>query len=129
MTSAGLLDVRRLLRYAVAGGASALTHLGLTALLVEAAGTRPVVASTIGFVASIAVSYLLQRRFVFHSQVPNRLAVPRFLTVTAVGFVLNASIVWVGTEVLHVHYAPVQLVALVAIPVSNYLLNSLWTFR
>jgi putative flippase GtrA len=127
--SAGLLDVRRLLRYALAGGASAFTHLGVTALLVEVAGQRPVIASTIGFVASIAVSYLLQRRWVFHSQVPNRLAVPRFLTVTAVGFALNASILWIGTEVLEVHYAPVQLVALVAIPVSNYLLNSLWTFR
>lgn len=127
--STGLLDVRRLLRYAVAGGASALTHLGMTALLVEVAGLRPVFASTIGFVASIAVSFLLQRGWVFRSQVPNRLAVPRFLTVTAVGFALNASILWIGTEVLEVHYAPVQLVALVAIPVSNYLLNSLWTFR
>ena len=127
--SAGLLDVRRLLRYAVAGGASALTHLGITALLVEVAAVRPVVASTIGFVASIAVSYLLQRRWVFHSQVANRLALPRFLTVTAIGFLLNGSILWIGTEVLDVHYAPVQLVALVAIPVSNYVLNSLWTFR
>jgi putative flippase GtrA len=127
--STGLLDVRRLLRYAVAGGASALTHLAMTALLVEVAGLRPVFASTIGFVASIAVSFLLQRGWVFRSQVPNRLAVPRFLTVTAVGFALNASILWIGTEVLEAHYAPVQLVALVAIPVSNYLLNSLWTFR
>lgn len=125
----GLLDVRRLLRYAVAGSASALTHLGVTALLVEAAAIRPVIASTIGFVASIVVSYVLQRRWVFHSQVSNRLAVPRFLTVTAIGFLLNATILWVGTEMLDVHYAPVQLVALVAIPVSNYLLNSLWTFR
>jgi putative flippase GtrA len=127
--SAGLLDVGRLLRYAVAGGASALTHLGTTALLVEVAAVRPVVASTIGFVASIAVSYLLQRRWVFHSPVANRLALPRFLTVTAIGFLLNGSILWVGTEVLDVHYAPVQLVALVVIPVSNYVLNSLWTFR
>lgn len=127
--SAGLLDARRLLRYAVAGGASALTHLGTTALLVETAAVRPVVASTIGFVASIVVSYLLQRRWVFRSQVSNRAAAPRFLTVTAIGFLLNASIVFLGTEVFEVHYAPVQLVALVAIPVSNYLLNSLWTFR
>lgn len=127
--SAGLLDVRRLLRYAVAGSASALTHLGTTAVLVEVAGLRPVIASTIGFVASIVVSYLLQRRWVFNSPVSNRLAVPRFLTVTAIGFLLNASILWVGTEMLDIHYAPVQLVALVAIPVSNYLLNSLWTFR
>jgi putative flippase GtrA len=126
---AGLLDVGRLFRYAVAGGLSAATHLGTLALLVELFAVRPVIASTIGFILSIAVSYLLQHRWVFASTIANRTALPRFLTVTAVGMALNASVVAIGTEVLAAHYGPVQLVALVLIPLSNYLLNSLWTFR
>jgi putative flippase GtrA len=124
-----LLDVGRLVRYAVAGGASAATHLGTLTLLVELARVRAVVASSIGFVLSIIVSYTLQRRWVFASTIANRVAVPRFLVVTAVGLVLNATVVAVGTELLGRHYAPVQAVALVLIPLSNYLLNSLWTFR
>lgn len=124
-----LTDPRRLLRYAVAGGLSALSHLGVLTALVELAAVRPVVASTVGFVTSIAVSYGLQRSWVFASRGDHRRLLPRFLTVTAVALLLNTLVVHVGTEVLDTHYALVQLVAFAVIPVSNYLLNSLWTFR
>jgi putative flippase GtrA len=125
----GLLDHRRLFRYGIAGGCSAATHLVTLFLLVELFIVRPVVASTVGFVASIFVSYTLQRRWVFASSVANHVALPRFVLVTGVGLALNASVVFVGTEVLHGHYGVVQVVALMLVPLSNYLLNSLWTFR
>jgi putative flippase GtrA len=124
-----LADPGRLLRYAIAGGLSALTHLGVLTALVELAELRAVVASTVGFVASIAVSYGLQRRWVFASRGQHRTLLPRFLTVTAVALLLNTVVLHLGTEVFTVHYVLVQLVAIGLIPVSNYLLNSLWTFR
>jgi putative flippase GtrA len=123
------LDAGRLIRYVFAGGASAVTHLGTLALLVERGGVDPIVASSAGFTASIAVSYALQRRWVFASSVPNQTALPKFLAVTALGFALNAFIMWMGTAVFGLHYGPVQLIALAAIPMSNYTLNALWTFR
>jgi putative flippase GtrA len=124
-----MLDLRRLVRYGFAGAASAVTHLGILTVLVELAGFRPVMSSALGFTASIGVSYLLQRSWVFASAVPNHVALPRFLLVTAVGFTLNVVIMWGGTEALQLNYLLVQLVALVAIPLSNYTLNSIWTFR
>jgi putative flippase GtrA len=124
-----LVAPARLARYAVAGGASAATHLGVLTVLVELAQVRPIAASTIGFVASVAVSYLLQRRWVFASATPVARTLPRFLVVVGVGLALNTTILAVGTEWFAHHYLLVQLVALVAIPISNYLLNSLWTFR
>jgi putative flippase GtrA len=126
---ARLTDLGRLVRYGISGGLSALTHVGTLALLVELAGVRPVVGSTVGFVLSIAVSYGLQRTWVFASAGRHRTLLPRFLTVTAAALVLNAVVLHVGTEVLEAHYVAVQIVALVLIPLSNYLLNSLWTFR
>jgi putative flippase GtrA len=126
---ARLTDLGRLVRYGIAGGLSALTHLGTLALLVELAGMRPVIGSTIGFLLSIAVSYGLQRTWVFASRNRHRTLLPRFLTVTAAALLLNTVVLHVGTEVLEVHYAAVQVVAIVLIPLSNYLLNSLWTFR
>lgn len=125
----GLRDLRRLVRYGVAGGLSAATHLGVLTVLVELASARPVVASTVGFVCSIGVSYGLQRSWVFGSSGRHRTLVPRFLTVTAVALALNTAVLHLGTEVLDVHYVLVQLVAIGLIPISNYLLNSLWTFR
>jgi len=119
----------RLLRYAVSGGASALTHFGLGLLLAEALHVRPVIASTAGFAASILVSYALQHTWVFHSAAPHTVASTRFLTVTAIAFALNTTILWLGTELLHAPYPLAQATALIAIPAVNYSLNSRWTFR
>jgi putative flippase GtrA len=124
-----LADVRRLVRYGVAGGLSALTHLGVLTVLVEWAGVTPVPASTVGFLASVVVSYTLQRSWVFANPGRHRSQLPRFLVVTGVALGLNTSVLWVGTTLLTTHYVLVQLVALALIPLSNYLLNSLWTFR
>jgi putative flippase GtrA len=125
----GFFGPGRLIRYGITGLASAGAHVGVLTLLVELAGVRPVVASALWFVVSVLVSYALQHRWVFVSTVPNRRAFPRFLVVTGVGFALNTSIMWIGTEILEVNYLLTQAVALVAIPVSNYTLNSYWTFR
>lgn len=119
----------RLLRYAVTGGLSTLTHVGTTVVLVEVAGLRAVVASTLGFVLSIAVSYTLQKSWVFTSTARHRGALPKFLVAAGAAALLNSGVLTLGTEVLDLHYLPVQVVALVLIPVSNYLINSWWTFR
>ena len=121
--------IARLLRYAASGGASALTHFGIGLALTEGLRVRPVAASTAGFLASILVSYVLQHAWVFRSTTGHVVAGSRFLTVTAAAFALNTVVLWMGTEVLHGPYPIVQGVALVAIPVLNYSLNSRWTFR
>ena len=121
--------IARLLRYAVSGGASALTHFGIGLALAEGLHVRPVVASTTGFLASILVSYGLQHAWVFRSTTGHALAGSRFLTVTAAAFALNTTVLWAGTELLHAPYPIVQAVALAAIPALNYTLNSRWTFR
>jgi len=121
--------IARLLRYALSGGASALTHFGIGLALAEGLHVPPVAASTTGFAASILVSYVLQHAWVFRSTTGHAVAGSRFLAVTAAAFTLNTTVLWVGTEMLHAPYPLVQAVALVAIPVLNYSLNSRWTFR
>jgi putative flippase GtrA len=121
--------IARLLRYAVSGGASAVTHFGTGLALAEGLHVRPVAASTAGFLASILVSYALQHAWVFRSTVGHAAAGTRFLTVTAAAFALNTIVLWTGTEVVHARYPLVQAIALIAIPVLNYSLNSRWTFR
>lgn len=123
------LDVRRLLRYAVTGGLSALTHVGTLTVLVETGIAGPVLASGIGFVLSVVVSYTLQKAWVFGSRAAHRATLPRFLVVCGVALGLNTVVLTLGTEVLSIHYVPVQVVALVLIPLSNYLINAAWTFR
>lgn len=121
------IDLGRLVRYGISGGLSAITHfstgLALSGIM------RPVIASTAGFAASVIVSYVLQHAWVFRSAASHSVAGGRFLTVTVAALALNTSVLWLGTEVLRAPYPYVQAVALVAIPVLNYTINSRWTFR
>jgi putative flippase GtrA len=119
----------RLARYGVTGAGSTLTHVGVLFVLVEALHTDPVAASAAGFVASIVVSYALQRYWVFRSAQGHLAAGAKFLTVTAVAFGVNTATLALGTELFALPYQPVQLVALVLIPIVNYTLNAAWTFR
>jgi putative flippase GtrA len=119
----------RLIRYALSGGLSAATHFGVGLALADGLHVVPVVASTIGFLASVAVSYVLQKAWVFRSAATHAAAGSKFLAVTACAFALNTLVLWVGTEVLHGPYPAVQATSLVLIPVLNYSINSRWTFR
>lgn len=125
----GLRDVRRLIRYAIAGCTAATTHFGVLTLLVEVGGLRPVVASAVGFMCGFVVSYLLQRRWVFATALRHGFTLPRFVVVIGLGLLINTTVLWIGTEYLEHHYALVQLAAFVVVPLNNYVLHSLWTFR
>lgn len=121
-------ELARLVRYGLSGGASTVTHFGTGLAGVHLLHLRPVIASTAGFVASIVVSYLLQRYWVFRSTAGHALTGSKFLAVTAVAFTINTTVLWLGTEVLHAPYPLVQPIALTLIPLINYYLNSRWTF-
>lgn len=123
-----IADLSRLLRYGISGGVSAATHFSVGYALAEGLHLWPVLASTIGFAASIVVSYSLQHAWVFRSAAGHTVAGPKFLAVTGAAFALNTTVLWLGTATLHAPYAMVQGVALVLIPVLNYSLNSRWTF-
>lgn len=124
-----LVDGQRLMRYAATGITSMLTHIGTLVLLTEGWSADPVVASSTGFCLSIVVSYVLQHRWVFAARTSHGRSVPRFLVVAGIGLALNAGIVALGTHVMGLHYALPQAIALIAVPVSNYVLNGSWTFR
>ena len=125
----GLRDLRRLVRYGISGGTAAAVHFGVLAALVEFTGRRPVIASAVGFLCGFVVSYTLQRRWVFATDRTHGFTFPRFALVIGLGLAINTVVLWVGTEYLEHHYALVQLAAFVLVPLNNYVLNSLWTFR
>jgi putative flippase GtrA len=125
----GATDPRRLARYVTSGALAATVHLGALTLLVELGDHPPVVATVVGFIAGLGVSYGLQRSWVFDHRGRHLVQLPRFLTVTAAAFAVNVAVVHVGVTVLEVHYAATQFAALTLVPINNYVLNSLWTFR
>lgn len=119
---------RRLVRYGLVGMLGASIHFGTLILLVRA-GMPPVPASVMGFVLTVLVSYLLNYYWTFEAKRVHRSSLPRYVVITVSGLILNASVMYLTVEVWEWDYRLGQTVAVILIPLSNFLLSSVWAFR
>lgn len=120
---------RQFVAFAGMGVVGTLAHYATLLALVEWGGLGSVAGSAIGFVAGALVNYTLNYTFTFRSSAPHRVALPRFMTVAAVGFCLNALVMLAGTRWLSLHYLVVQVLATGMVLIWGFAAHSLWTFR
>lgn len=123
-----LLDLPQFRRYLVAGGGAALLHLSILTVLVERFGWSAHLATSLAFGVVAMLGFIVHHNWVYRSPLPMRRTAPRFLTVAVVAFTVNGATVYLGTTQLSAHYGLVQLVAFVLIPLSNYVMHTLWSF-
>jgi len=115
-------------RYAAAGAAGTLVQYLLLMALVEAAGVRPVLASTWGAVAGAFLNYLLNYRYTFRSSRPHAVAFVKYFTVTAAGIVLNGIVLACATSLLGLPYLAAQVLATGVVLLAAFTTNRAWTF-
>lgn len=96
--------------------------------LVEAINVNPVYATTLGFFVGALINYVLNYIYTFQSNKPHVEAVTKFLTVAAIGAVVNSSIMFLGQAVLQFNYILVQIIATGIVLLQNFSLNKWWTF-
>ena len=116
-------------RYSLTGGMATAVHYGVLLILVEVVHIAAGWAAALGAIAGAAVAYLGNRRFTFTGSVArHRQALPRFLTVAALGAAVSGLVVWLGSTALGVHYLAAQVVATILVLVLTYRLNRAWSF-
>jgi putative flippase GtrA len=104
-------------------------YLGLLSLFVHVFAIPALAANAIAYACATLLNYLLNFYWSFRSTQPHLNALSRFLTVVAVGFVLNS--VYVGA-VTHVTGWPVSWVGLsfaLAWPAASFLALKFWALR
>ncbi len=114
--------------FTLVGAVGSVAHYLLLIVLVELADSDAVITSMAGALLGAIINYLLNHRYTFRSDRRHREALPRFLAVAAVGFALNALLMWLGVDVAGLHYLLAQVLATVLVLVWNWLGNRLWTF-
>jgi putative flippase GtrA len=117
------------LRYGLAGGAAALTHLVVLVLLTELAHVAPTLASALGFTCAVPVNYALQHRFVFNRSRQHLLFFPRYVSITLLTLGLNTGLFWLLNTGLGLYYVASQVVTIGLIVPLNYVLNRCVTFN
>jgi putative flippase GtrA len=120
---------RKFSRFLLVGGLCTGLQYVLLIALVEGAALSPTLASTVGYLASSAVNYLLNYSFTFRSAAQHRHALPKFVLISSVGLILNAAITFAGTALLGVqHYLLAQVAATCITLLWNFFANHRWTF-
>ena len=115
------------MRFSLVGGIATAIQYALLILLVHGFGMAPTPASSIGFVLSAGVNYLLNHRFTFRSDRPHAAAAAKFGLLAGIGLLINAAIMHLMIAG-GVHYLLAQVGATGVVLFWNFLGNSVWTF-
>jgi len=119
---------REFFLFAAIGVVGTAGHFLTLVFLVECAGVSAVVATTAGFIVGALINYFLNYHFTFKSDKAHREAMLKFFMVALIGAGMNMLIVFMGVEIMAIHYLLVQLVASSIVLIWNFSANKLWTF-
>ena len=121
--------LREFVKFTGVGFVSAVGHYGLLIALVQVAKVSAVPASAAGALLGAWINYKLNYRYTFRSTRRHREAVLRFALVAAVGLVLNTLFMWVGVELIGLHYLLSQVVTTGLVMIWSFGANRYWTFQ
>ena len=119
----------RFFHFAGVGAISAVGHYGLLIALVEAYSVAAVPASAAGALLGAIVNYSLNYRYTFRSTVPHGPAIGKFAIVATTGLILNSVFMWIGVDLLGIHYLLAQVITTALVLVWSYCGNRFWTFN
>lgn len=120
--------IRQFLYFGIVGGIATVVDFGVLALLTETGLMGPVWAAAISFTASVLVNYALSMRFVFthREDMARSVEIAAFILLSVIGLGINEVIMWLGVEVLHVHYLIDKVVATAVVLLWNFGSRKLW---
>ncbi len=119
---------RQFILFAAIGAVGTGGHFLTLILLVEWAGLSAVWATTAGFIVGALINYFLNYHITFKSDKAHREAMLKFFMVALLGAGMNTLIVFVGVDLMAVHYLVVQVVASSLVLIWNFSANKFWTF-
>lgn len=121
----------QLFRYGFVGGIAFLVDYGTLFLLTEYAGVSYLVSGAIAFVAGLVVNYLLSISWVFN-QNRNKKIAKEFLFFTIIGVVgllFNELIMYVATDLCHLHYMLSKIISTVIVFFWNFFARKVLLFN
>ena len=96
---------------------------GIMVFLTEVFGINPLISSTISFTVSVTVNYILSVTFVFetdkNANKGSQFVI--FVLLSIVGLGVNELCMWLGTDLLGIHYMITKVGATAVVMVYNYI--------
>lgn len=120
----------KILRYLVAGGTAAASHLAFLYLFVEYGGMQYMSASIAGFICAIFVSFAMQKFLTFQDRQTHDLhsQFARYLVVTGANLALNTLLMYILVEA-GMWYMVAQAITTTVVAVTGYVGYTYFVFR
>lgn len=124
------LPMRQVVRYCISGTISTIADFGVTVLLKECLGVIPRIAAVCGFLVSIMISYTFATLWIFdeHRFDKRVFEVLGYLFVTIVGAGLTWNIMFLGVNVIGIHYIIVKVFAVGVVTIWNFCAKKVLVF-
>jgi len=123
-------DFWEFFRYGLASAGALALDFGILVAAVEWFGLHYLTGAVLGFLAGIVFIYVVSVTWVFsHRSVQNRrLEFFIFLTIGVTGLILNAGIMWTGTEMAGLAYQISKLVSVIIVFLFNFTMRKALLF-
>ena len=122
--------VRQFVKFGIVGASSTIIDWGIYLLLTRTFGLFYLMAKILSFSVAVLNSYIWNRRWTFRSNDPAKLRqFIKFLTISIVGVVLNALIMYLSVDYLYLNDIYGLVFATVIVMFWNFLANKFYTFR
>ncbi len=119
--------ILQLIKFGIVGVIAATVDVGVLVALKELVYMDVLFASAISFCVSVTVNYLLSMSFVFKSKNQSKLREFVIFVLLGVGGLgLNQLILWIGVRFTSVYYLVVKLLAMVIVPVYNFITRKIF---
>jgi len=114
--------------FAAVGGLCTGIQYLILVYLVSMHDWHATAASSLGFITSASVNYLLNYKITFRSRNPHASALPRFLVISGIGLGLNGVILQAGIAYTSVPYLWCQVAATVVVLCWNFVGSLKWSY-
>lgn len=119
--------VDQILKFGVVGGLAFLIDYGLLYFLTEYLHIYYLISSVISFTVSLIFNYILSIKWVFDvTKKQTYKEVIIFVVLSVMGLGINQLVMYVGSDLLHIHYMFTKLVATAIVMVWNFITRKIF---
>ena len=117
----------QLIKFSIVGVIAAFVDVGVLVTLKELLHIDVLLASAISFCISVTVNYILSMSFVFKGKKQSKVKeFIIFVLLSVGGLSLNQFILWIGVRFSSIHYLIVKFLAMVIVPIYNFITRKIF---
>ena len=120
--------IEQMIKFGFVGFLCFFIDWGIMVFLTEVFGINPLISSTISFTVSVSVNYILSVTFVFetdkNANKGSQFVI--FVLLSIVGLGVNELCMWLGTDLLGIHYMITKVGATAVVMVYNFITRKIF---